>query len=459
VSTEDIRAGLASYPTGTVAMFQFYYNFTNWLDYFNNILPQEKQIDSDKTIGCGPLSFFDNLGGLLAKTPKRVLANYVMWRHALESVDFLPNSFRNLQKTCTEAITGRIDEVPRLWQCFTVTYSKTFSVAVNSLYVRKYFNKNDKQKVLQIVTNVKKAFEEMLKKNTWIDIKTKTNALQKLHKMTEVIGHADEYLNNSKIEEYYATWPAEIDEKKFFESTLKIRFAIKEKESKLLDSPVVRDDWTEKAEPAVVNAYYKWLFNRILLDAGILQGDFFNASLPQYMNYGGIGMVIGHEITHGFDNKGSQYDGNGTLIDWWDPATKDAFREKMQCIIDQYSNFVEPLTKLNLNGNLTLGENIADIGGVRQAYRAYVQWSKENPKEPKLPGLDFTPQQMFWIANGQLSCSVYQEQTLRNNIAYDEHSLKRFRVNGPFSDLKEFADDFKCSSGTKMNPPNKCEVW
>jgi neprilysin len=378
-----------------------------------------------------------------------------MWRHVLKSVDFLPKSFRNLQQAYKKA-TG-ISNVPRLQQCFDITDSSFFSKAVSSLYVRKYFNEEIKTKVLQTVSYIRNAFEEMLKKNAWMDVKTKANALQKLHKMAQMIGYADQYLNNSKIEEYYATWPAEIDEKKYFESTLKIRFAAKERELKLLDSTV--DDWPEATEPAVVNAVYSLFFNKIFIPAAILQGDFFNSSLPQYMNYGGIGTIIGHEITHGFDNNGSERDGDGTLRDWWDPATKAEFIKRMQCIIDQYSNFVEPLTQLNLNGNLTQGENVADIGGVRQAYRAYVQWSKENPKEPKLPGLDFTPQQMFWIANGQIWCGVDQEEALRDNIANDEHSIGRFRVNGPFSDLKEFADDFKCSSGTKMNPPNKCEVW
>jgi neprilysin len=140
--------------------------------------------------------------------------------------------------------------------------------------------------------------------------------------------------------------------------------------------------------------------------AGILQDAFFSVDRPKYMNYGAIGSVIGHEITHGFDDQGRQFDENGNLVDWWQPDTKTAYLEKARCIIDQYGNFTEPTVKLNLNGINTQGENIADNGGLKEAYRAYTNWAAKDGQESKLPGLDYTPDQLFWIAAAQNWCSV-----------------------------------------------------
>jgi neprilysin len=142
--------------------------------------------------------------------------------------------------------------------------------------------------------------------------------------------------------------------------------------------------------------------------AGILQGTFFSADRPKYMNYGAIGFVIGHEITHGFDDQGRQFDQNGNLVDWWQPDTKKAYLEKARCIIEQYGNFTETNVNLNLNGINTQGENIADNGGIKEAYKAYTKWVEKNGEEPQLPGLKYSPDQLFWIAAAQTWCSVYR---------------------------------------------------
>jgi neprilysin len=149
-----------------------------------------------------------------------------------------------------------------------------------------------------------------------------------------------------------------------------------------------------------------WICKFSEFPAGILQGAFFSVDRPKYMNYGAIGSIIGHEITHGFDDEGRQFDANGNLVDWWQPDTKTAYLDKVRCIIDQYSNFTEPTVKLNLNGINTQGENIADNGGLKEAYSAYTKWAAKYGEEQKLPGLDYTPNQLFWIAAAQSWCSV-----------------------------------------------------
>jgi neprilysin len=177
------------------------------------------------------------------------------------------------------------------------------------------------------------------------------------------------------------------------------------------------------------------------------------------MNYGAIGAIIGHEITHGFDDQGRQFDSNGNLVDWWEKATADAYVEKSQCIIDQYGNFTEPLTELNLNGINTQGENIADNGGIKEAYYAYNKYVKKHGSEKELPGLNYTINQLFWISSAQTWCAAFRPEAMKKRILTGVHSPNQFRVLGPFANMKEFSNDFQCASGSPMNPVKKCEIW
>jgi len=170
--------------------------------------------------------------------------------------------------------------------------------------------------------------------------------------------------------------------------------------------------------------------------------------------------VIGHEITHGFDDMGRQYDDTGNLANWWEDATEDKFLEKVNCIIRQYGNYTAKTVNKTLNGVNTQGENIADNGGLKQAYRAYNSWVTRHGEESRLPGLqDYTPKQMFWISAANLWCSKYRNKSLENQIKLNAHSPGMFRVQGPFSNSPDFARDFVCPVGSAMNPVKKCEVW
>lgn len=216
--------------------------------------------------------------------------------------------------------------------------------------------------------------------------------------------------------------------------------------------------------------------------AGILQYKFFNANRPKYLNYGAIGSVVGHEITHGFDDIGRQFDVNGNLVEWWDEKTREQFLVKAQCIIEQYGNFTEPKTKLKvsrnasdgmngrnltdgdsfflqLNGKNTQGENIADNGGIKEAYQAYKRWALRNPDEGTLPGLNYTVDQLLFIASGQMWCAKARDQYTNLKITTDSHSPNQFRVNGPLANLEAFATVFNCPLGSPMNPEQKCSVW
>lgn len=457
MAREDRRDAEKLYNPRSITTLQADYSYNDWLTYFNSILPTESQLTADDIVIVAALDFFKELGPLISKTPKRVLANYVMWRQASGSVSYLPAIFRDRQQEYTRQTTGRETRDPRWLECVG-TALNYFPHAFGAMYVRKHFNDEAKANVLAMVNNIKDEFKVMLQEIDWMDNDTKTAANNKADTIQAQMGFADELMNDTKIEEYYSTFGETVDETQFYESIFRWNIASSNRNNKRLREPIDKTEWTSQVTPAIVNAFYSSLENTIKFPAGILQGAFFNADRPQYMNYGGIGFVIGHEITHGFDDQGSQYDAAGNLRNWWAQSTRDAYLEKAKCIIEQYGNYEEPLTKMKLNGINTQGENIADNGGIKESYRAYMRWAEKNP-EPKLPGLSYTPQQLFWISAGQVWCSVYREEAMKSRVTTGVHSPGQFRVIGPMSNSKEFAEDFKCASGSNMNPVKKCEVW
>ncbi|XP_014091152.2 neprilysin-2 isoform X1 [Bactrocera oleae] len=455
------------YNIRTLKQLQAAYPYVQWVDYTNALLPNKIKVDENEPVNLSVPSFFEELGPLLERTPNRVIANYMMWRIHAFSIVFLSEQFRKRQLQYATALSGRQEQEARWKECVDIasgSYDEEvedevegLAIAVGSLYVRKHFKQDSKSIALDMVHQIRGVFDNILSEVDWMDDITKKEAKRKLYAMTTHIGYPDEMLDNSKLEEYYRN--LEIDSSKYFESFLNMNVFGTDYSFNKLRLPVNKTDWMRHARPAVVNAYYSSIENSIQFPAGILQGHFFHAARPKYMNYGAIGFVIGHEITHGFDDQGRRFDLQGNLLDWWAENTQKAYLDKAKCIIEQYANFTDGQTGLNLNGVNTQGENIADNGGVKESYRAYRQWAEKNGPEPKLPGLDYTPEQMFWISAGQTWCAKYRKETLKMRITTGVHSPSQFRVMGTFSNMKDFARDFNCPDGSRMNPVQKCEVW
>ncbi|XP_023172900.2 neprilysin-2 isoform X2 [Drosophila hydei] len=440
----------------TTQQLQIAYPYVQWVDYMNALLPEGLSVQVDEIINLTVPPFFEQLGKLLAKTPNRVIANYMMWRIHAFSIGFLSEEFRKRQLQYATALSGRQEQEARWKECVDIA-SGSLGISVGSLYVRKHFNKDSKANALEMVNDIRMVFSDILDEVNWMDEKTKKEAKTKLHSMATHIGYPDEMLDNEKLAKYYEK--LDINPDAYFESFLNMNIFGTDYSFNKLRLPVNKTDWVRHARPAIVNAFYSSLENSIQFPAGILQGHFFNAQRPKYMNFGAIGYVIGHEITHGFDDQGRQFDVKGNLRDWWQPDTQKAYLKKAQCIIDQYGNYTERATGLNLNGINTQGENIADNGGVKESYIAYKRWVEKHGTEPKLPGLDYTPQQMFWISAGQTWCAKYRKESLKMRITTGVHSPSEFRVLGSLSNMKDFAKDFQCPEGSPMNPVHKCEVW
>jgi len=333
----------------------------------------------------------------------------------------------------------------------------SFSAAIGKLYVQKHFDDRAKKLMEEMVKDIRAEFKDVLDKIDWMDPKTKERAHRKLSQIKEYIGYPEEILDNKNLEELYKG--LEISSEEYFQNSVSMSIWSMNYHWRKLREKVDKTDWKRHANPAIVNAFYSSLENSIQFPAGILQGIFFGENRPSYLNYGAIGWVIGHEITHGFDDQGRQYDADGNLRDWWEKDTKKKFLKKTKCIIEQYGNYTVPKLNMSLNGINTQGENIADNGGIMQAYRAYERWVHRHGVEPQIPGMNFSQKQLFWISAANVWCSKYRPKAMEQRIKTGAHSPGQFRVIGPFSNSEEFHNDFGCKAGTQMNRKNKCEVW
>jgi len=276
--------------------------------------------------------------------------------------------------------------------------------------------------------------------------------------MINMIGYPDFILNDTELDDHYKEL---IFTKSDSYATIIRRITVWQIQKSFRKLNIVVDKYEWDTSPAIVNAFYSPNFNSILFPAGILQPPFFGGDFPKSVNYGAIGAVIGHEITHGFDDGGSQFDKEGNLKMWWDDESFEKFDKNRQCIVDQYDAYKVPNTGLNVNGKLTQGENIADNGGVKESYKAYRKYVEVlGHEESLLPGLtQFTNDQIFFLSYAHFWCGHQKPESAIRQILTDPHSPLRFRVNGVVSNFVTFADAFQCAKDTPMNPKQRCAVW
>lgn len=440
----------------TIAELGMKYPYIDWLEYLNaDSYAGLKFNDSEVVIVQQP-TYLDQLESILNQTDKRTIANYIIWRDLTDYISYLTADLRHMEFDFYKVISGRVAKNPRWGDCVRTT-SWLFTVPVSAMYVREHFRDHRiKDDVTQMTAEILSEFEKILQESDWMDNETRKEALKKLRSMNAHIAYPVELMDDAPIENLYKN--LKINETNYLHTAILLDIHIKEFYCSRFHKPVNRTDWIDHSASTYVNAFYNEGQNSIQIIAAILQGHFFSADRPRYMNYGSIGYVIGHEITHGFDDLGRLHDANGNLKDWWHPETKAAFVAKKKCIIEQYGNYTDTTIHQNLNGVNTQGENIADNGGLKLAYRAYVT-SSQLKKDPMLPGLPFSPEQLFWISAAQSWCSVSRPEIKKIMILTDNHASGRFRVLGTVSNSIEFAKDFECPANAPMNPSKKCEVW
>lgn len=426
----------------------------DWNKYLTQLL--DDPLSGEEEIIVNVPSFFAKLDKLLLEVEPRTLANYMIWRVVLQSISTLGRKWRDLAQGYNAVITGQEREEPRWEQCLS-SLTGTLGIAISSMYVKNHFKSDSKEQAMEMVGYIKREFTNILDQVDWMDEATRLEAKAKADSIATYIGYPDELLNDTLIEHLYAG--LELQRARYFDNILHLRKWSTDYSFRQLRKVNLKVDWRKHARAATVNAFYNSLDNSIEFPAGILQGAFFDRAKPNYLNFGAIGFVIGHEITHGFDDRGRQFDKDGNNRNWWNAETDQRFKERAQCIVDQYSNYTVPDNGLQVNGVNTQGENIADNGGLKEAFRAYNEWVRRNGPEPLLPGLKLSQRQLFWVSAANVWCGKYRAEVLKMRVLVGSHSPAQFRITGPLSNLAEFSDTFNCPAGAPLNPAKKCSVW
>ena len=342
-----------------------------------------------------------------------------------------------------QTLTGATELEPRWKRCVRAT-DDDLGFALGQKYVEQAFPPEAKARVLGMVGEIEKMLGEDIQSLAWMTPATKQQALIKLRGVTNKIGYPDKWRDYSSVK--IVRGDAVGDDQRATEFEVR-------RELQRIGQPVDRGEWL--MTPPTVNAYYDPQQNNINFPAGIFQPPFFDNRMDAAINYGAIGAVMGHELTHGFDDEGRQFDAEGNLRDWWTPEDAKEFEKRAECFIKEYSAFT-PLDDVHLNGKLTLGENTADNGGVRLAFMALMK-SLEGKPQPKIDG--FTPRQRFFLGYSQIWCENVRPQVARLLAQTDGHSPARDRVNGVLGNMPEFREAFACRAGQPMVHAPACRVW
>uniref|UniRef100_A0A8C5XB30 Membrane metalloendopeptidase like 1 n=1 Tax=Microcebus murinus TaxID=30608 RepID=A0A8C5XB30_MICMU len=430
----------------------------NWTLFIQTVLSSVKikLLPNEEVVVYG-IPYLRNLEHIIHTYSTRTMQNYLAWRLVLDRIGSLSQRFKDARVNYRKALYGTTVEEVRWRECVGYVNSNMES-AVGSLYVMQAFPGESKDMVGELIDKVRAVFVETLDELGWMDEESRRKAQDKAMSIRQQVGYPDYILQekNKRLDEEYSN--LNFSEDLYFENSLQNLRAGAQRSIKKLREKVDQNLWIIGA--AVVNAFYSPNRNQIVFPAGILQPPFFSKEQPQALNYGGIGMVIGHEITHGFDDNGRNFDKDGNMMDWWSNFSTQHFREQSECMIYQYGNYSWDLADdQNVNGFSTLGENIADNGGVRQAYKAYLKWVAEGGKDQQLPGLHLTYEQLFFINYAQVWCGSYRPEFAVQSIKTDVHSPLKYRVLGSLRNLGAFADAFRCARGTPMHPRKRCRVW
>jgi len=438
------------------------YPYINWTLFFENLIEYGNvnyPINDDTLIINFTPKYFEDLNNLLIQTDIKTLVNYFEFIVIRNYINYISKDMKQPLKIFSNYLNGETSEKPIEEQCVNFV-NTNIGKAITKYYLKIYYDDKIKESNEQIIENIKESMIERIPKMTWLDEKTRYYAIHKINNISNNIGYPDYVLDSKEIYKLYEGLETVSDD--YFTNIVNLSRYNDHKNLKRLEEPVDKTEWG--MNPHEVNAYYRPTANTINFPAGIFQPPFYSPNVPDYLTYGGIGMVIGHELIHSLDKSGKQFDEHGDLYPWWNDSTEQKFNELSQCFINQYNNYYID-EENHVNGELTLNENLADNGGVARAFEAWKLSKRKNPEKAKennkkLPGLtQFTPEQLFFISFGQDWCTKIRSGYAKERINIDNHSPGKYRVIGVVSNSKQFAKTFKCPANSKMNPNKKCLIW
>ncbi len=439
-SRVEMRDPYKTYNKLSIQQLNQLTSLINW-----NISLKEMQLLSVDSVIVSNPSFLKEVNQLLTNKNIDSWKVYLKWSTLKSAAPYLSSAFVNTEFEFNSIISGQKAQTPR-WQRMSSLIDRTLSDFIGELYVEKYFKPEAKQRMLELVKNLQTAFAERISKLDWMSAETKAKALEKLAAITNKIAYPDKWKTYDGLT---------IDKNNFFDNIQKISIWQYNFMLSRLGTKVDKTQWG--MTPPTVNASYSPSNNDITFPAGILQFPFFDFGADDAVNYGGIGAVIGHEITHGFDDQGRQYAADGNLKDWWTKEDGDKFKTKANEVVEQY-NALTVLDTIHVNGRLTLGENLADLGGLNMAFEAFKK-TKEFKKGKKIDG--FTPTQRFFLSWAQVWRNNVLPETSAQLILTDPHSPGLHRGNGPIVNMDVWYKAFNVQPGDKLykKPEDRTYIW
>jgi putative endopeptidase len=396
-------------------------------------------------------SFLQAYDKILGDTKLDDIKAYLTAALLRNSAPFLNHAFVLESFTFNQSYLSGVTEMRPRWKRVLATTDNLMGEAIGQLYVDENFPPAAKKKALEMVENIKLAFADRIKQLEWMSDSTKEMALKKLGTFTVKIGYPEEWIDYSSLEV-----DKDPEEASYFQNVINAQIFESKRQIAKLGKSVDRKEWHMR--PQTVNAYYNPPLNEIVFPAAILQPPFYDYRADEAVNYGGIGAVIGHEISHGFDDQGAKYDAEGNLKNWFTEKDLSRFKEKGKGLADQFDKY-EPLPDVFVQGEFTLGENIGDLGGVTAAFEGLQRFYRENGRPGLIDG--FTPEQRFFISWGTVWRVKYRDETLRKQVKTDPHSPGMYRANGPLTNFPPFYEAFNVSEGDKMFRPEseRVKIW
>lgn len=458
----EVKLANATLPMEATKSMSFYqlnitelskgFRYIDWKKYISGIQGAEAQMNQTVVMQLG-VKYFENLYFLLKDTKKITLANYMMWRCMLFVINNLGSSFRATLDELTKTVTGQVEPVA-LWQHCVSQVNGAMGMAVSAMFIRKYFDESSKNETIKMINSIKESFNETLYELDWLDESTKTYAREKAEAMQTAAGYPEYVRSEESLNKLYKD--VQIVAGNHFENFLSVIKHNWRKNRDRIFKAFERNQW--HLPPTIVNALYDFGANRMLILAGILQPPIYHQDHPQSVNYGAIGMFIGHEIIHGFDDTGRKFDSGGCPYNWWSPKSLSHFEEKKKCFLSQYENLSKE--DESFKSIATIGENLADNGGIRLAYKAYMKWKRTNGvMADTFWDMALSEDQLFFLSFAQTFCAAIRPEALVESKGYEAHSPERYRIRGALMNFEKFSEAFKCPLGSRYNPIEKCRLW
>ncbi|KAF5299289.1 hypothetical protein FQA39_LY02462 [Lamprigera yunnana] len=428
-----------------------------WLEFIEHMLSPVPNIQLEDVVFVNDIPYIYYLHGVLNKTSKRVLSNYIAWRMIIEYTSILSDdASKATEAYYTRANNDKIISIPTIPQICSEIAHNSFSLPIQAEYVHRFVSKEAREDVTLMIENMIDIFKDEVDDLDWMDYDTRRLALERLSNISIYVAYPDELLDNKNLEETYKRY--KINEDNLLASLLSIKFEKTNDEFEKLHEAEDEDDAISRKYTTYGMVYYLASDNSITVPHRILQSVIYDEDRPKYLNYGGLGSFIAHQLLHALF-EGSSIRQESQYYDWMSPATQKIYQNKLSCVAHHYKNYYIPEIDKFTNSDNTKNEDFADIAGLQLAYKAYKKWVHYHGKEIKLPKLDYTPKQLFWISSAVRYCSKGSTEAINKTVTHSYQSLKRFRVLGALQNSKDFAKDFYCLSNSPMNPREKCELW